>query len=89
LSDYWFKPKRYGYGATPANWKGWLAMLVFVLVDLALAFWLIVRPVLAGTGPTLTQVVLFMVLMFAVTAVLIWVSVIKTDGKWRWRWGKE
>jgi hypothetical protein len=27
MSDYWFKPKTRGYGATPANWKGWAATI--------------------------------------------------------------
>ena len=22
--SYWFRPKRYGYGATPITWQGWL-----------------------------------------------------------------
>ena len=30
MTDYWFTPKRYGYGATPANWKGWVATLAFI-----------------------------------------------------------
>jgi len=25
MSEYWFKPKSHGYGASPANWKGWAA----------------------------------------------------------------
>jgi hypothetical protein len=37
--DFWFKPKSHGYGqsygATPANWKGWLATLAFALAMLA------------------------------------------------------
>ncbi|MDB5444119.1 MAG: hypothetical protein JWP86_3102 [Phenylobacterium sp.] len=31
----WFRPKDFGYGATPITWKGWLATLLFVLVILA------------------------------------------------------
>jgi hypothetical protein len=23
MAEYWFKPKRYGYGATPVTWQGW------------------------------------------------------------------
>jgi hypothetical protein len=29
---YWFKPKRYGWGAIPANWKGWLATFGFIAI---------------------------------------------------------
>jgi hypothetical protein len=31
----WFRPKTFGYGATPITWQGWLATLLFVLVILA------------------------------------------------------
>ena len=24
---YWFRPKRFGYGAVPATWQGWAATL--------------------------------------------------------------
>ena len=23
MTEYWFRPKRYGYGATPVTWQGW------------------------------------------------------------------
>jgi hypothetical protein len=31
----WFRPKYTGYGYTPANAKGWVALLLFVLVIVA------------------------------------------------------
>jgi len=31
MAEYWFKPKRYGYGATPATWQGWAVTLGTVL----------------------------------------------------------
>ena len=33
MSRYWFKPKRYGYGATPITWEGWVFTLLIVAVD--------------------------------------------------------
>lgn len=30
--DPWFRPKTYGYGLTPANWKGLVATLMFVVL---------------------------------------------------------
>ena len=24
MTTYWFRPKRYGYGATPVTWQGWV-----------------------------------------------------------------
>ncbi|TPL08852.1 hypothetical protein FJ938_07685 [Mesorhizobium sp. B2-4-14] len=55
----WFRPKRFGYGATPGNWKGWAFVVVFILVVVALVLghiaaalpaWLIVLVILALTG---------------------------------------
>ncbi len=37
MTRYWFKPKRYGYGATPVTWEGW-------------AFTGLVVAILAGSG---------------------------------------
>ncbi|HEU4381635.1 MAG TPA: hypothetical protein VFR73_23945, partial [Hyphomicrobiaceae bacterium] len=33
MSDYWFKPKSHGYGATPANWKGWAATIGTIITS--------------------------------------------------------
>jgi hypothetical protein len=30
MSDIWFKPHGYGYGATPADWRGWAATGAFI-----------------------------------------------------------
>jgi hypothetical protein len=32
MTPYWFKPKRYGYGATPVTWQGWALTLAATLV---------------------------------------------------------
>ena len=29
MSTVWFKPKRFGYGVTPATWEGWLVTVLF------------------------------------------------------------
>jgi hypothetical protein len=36
----WFGPKRFGWGASPASWEGWVATLVFViaLIGVSLLF---------------------------------------------------
>ena len=40
MTAYWFKPKRYGYGATPITWEGWVVTLgtvvAMVVVSLCL-----------------------------------------------------
>lgn len=36
MKTYWFKPKRYGLGAVPANWKGWACSCIPVGLVVAL-----------------------------------------------------
>jgi len=73
---YWFAPKKFGFGAVPATWQGWVATLVMVLAAALIAnlaehrspVWLaLLAPLLIGYIG------------------LVWA---KTDGGWRWRWGK-
>jgi hypothetical protein len=72
--SYWFRPKYYGYGATPANWKGWLATAVFMALIPAIAGAL-VDPLRIGA-------------FAALIALFVWIAWKKTDGAWRWRWGR-
>ncbi|MGO9485560.1 MAG: hypothetical protein ACLPX9_13385 [Rhodomicrobium sp.] len=74
----WFRPKRYGWGASPANWKGWLAIGVFLVLVLA------VNLALAGE-PLLMQLGALGVLL----ALFAWIVWKKTEGDWRWRWGPD
>jgi hypothetical protein len=75
--SYWFRNKRYGYGASPANWKGWLSIALFVALQMVIALTL---------GPASA----FRIAAFAILTVLFaWVVWRKTDGAWRWRWGSD
>ena len=76
MAEYWFKPKRYGYGATPATWQGWAFTVGTVLAMVAVSLYLRLAAKVA-------------LLMFdaAAVAALVVVSYRKTDGGWRWRWG--
>ncbi len=87
--DYWFRPKRYGYGAEPSSWKGWLATLAYLAVVAAITWPLMVEPALAGVTLPISEVVKWSVLMIAVTLAFVWLCWIKTDGEWRWRWGQR
>lgn len=71
MKDYWFVPKKYGYGAYPANWKGWVAVIVFIGVF-----------VLHATHFP-TNYLGFVLLILLV----ILISKRKTKGTWQWRWG--
>jgi len=75
--DKWFRPKRFGYGATPDNWKGWAFMVVYIAIVIALSLMLI------HEGAAAWLVVLIVV---ALTGATIPFIKAKTDGDWRWRW---
>jgi hypothetical protein len=76
--SYWFRVKHYGWGASPANWKGWLAITVFV----ALMFFIRVA-LKPGNAPVQVGASLLLMALFA------WIAWKKTEGAWRWRWGSD
>ena len=72
----WFAPKTYGFGAgVPISWQGWAALALFVF------------------GVVLVHATLHGRLRIACTALLIvaivGVAAAKTEGGWRWRWGRD
>ena len=81
MTAYWFKPKRYGYGATPITWEGWAVTLGTVIAMVVVSLYL-----------RLTEqhywalAVLIAFDVFALGTLFV-VSRRKTDGVWRWRWG--
>jgi O-antigen/teichoic acid export membrane protein len=81
MSTYWFRPKRYGYGATPVTWQGWALTLATVAV--------IVAATLAVVRHTALEAVFWLAVAidFVAIFVLVEISRRKTDGEWRWRWG--
>ncbi len=32
INPFWFRPKKYGYGAYPNTWEGWLLTFVYVIL---------------------------------------------------------
>jgi hypothetical protein len=40
MTSYWFRPKRYGYGATSITWQGWAVTLGTVLAMVAVSLYL-------------------------------------------------
>jgi hypothetical protein len=81
MTTYWFRPKQYGYGATPTTWQGWAMTIVATLVVIAATAWL---TTLTAIDPRFWVAVL---IDAVVIAALLEVSRRKTDGEWRWRWG--
>jgi hypothetical protein len=74
---YWFAPKAYGYGAVPANWKGLMAVSAFVLL----------AGLIANTAQHRSPA--WLALWVPLVLGFIWLCWAKTDGDWRWRWGKD
>jgi hypothetical protein len=81
MAEYWFKPKRYGYGATPVTWQGWVVTLGTVLAMLAVSLYLRL------TAKSLWALAALLMFDAAAVSALVIVSYRKTDGEWRWRWG--
>jgi len=83
VHQYWFKPKTFGYGATPSTWEGWLALAVYVVVISVCAVAVSVH------RESLSALVSSLTVLALATAVFTLVTVRKTDGVWRWRWGSR
>lgn len=82
-NQFWFRPKTYGYGATPVTWEGWAITIGCALVVVgdvivmkvhrqSFVEWLTSIAVIAGA-----------------TVALVLVSVKKTDGAWGWNAGAK
>jgi hypothetical protein len=84
MSDkFWFKPKMYGYGATPTTWEEWAAVAVYVPVPVGCVVAMIAR----WESPAID--VASIATMIVATVVLIAVSVQKTDGALGWNAGAK
>jgi hypothetical protein len=82
---YWFRPKSYGYGATPITWEGWA---VSIGVGAVVAGSIIVMLVLFHRDYTAGWIVWAV----AVAGLMMWFVRLcraRTDGEWRWRWGRR
>ena len=88
MSQFWFKPKSYGYGATPAAWQGWAAVAAYLAVIGALTFSLLSIPSEVPQAAKAWQLGSWCVLVGVITFSFIRISRAKTDGQWSWRWGK-
>lgn len=74
----WFRPKRYGYGSgLPIAWQGWLLIAAHVALIMGVAAILRDEPLALAAG--VTAIALAPMPLYAA----------KTDGGWRWRWGKK
>tara|TARA_Y100000310_G_scaffold217822_1_gene218934 strand:+ start:24408 stop:24641 length:234 start_codon:yes stop_codon:yes gene_type:complete len=75
-NKYWFKQKRFGYGATPSSWEGWLITIFFILL------------VIGRTIELQNNTPRLIIELILIIIPLIIISKYKTEGGWKWRWGK-
>ena len=79
MSEYWFKPRRYGLGATPTTWQGWAVIALYVAAICALAVWF--------EQDRHAHAWVFFLLVAWLTGILLFVCWKRTKGGWHWRWG--
>jgi hypothetical protein len=71
----WFAVKRFGYGVgLPIAWEGWLLLSVFVAA-------------MTLSGLLLPPLV-FAVLVIPLTAAVLYLAYVRSDGEWRYRNGE-
>jgi len=81
MAQYWFKPKRYGYGATPTTWQGWAFTLGVVAAMVVVSLYVRLTE---HRYWSLAGLIAFDALALGT---LFLVSRRKTEGGLRWRWG--
>ena len=80
--EYWFEPKKLGYGAgLPIHWKGWALLLSYTLLMLSPAPFLEDDPIV-GLGFAAA-------IWIPATLAVIFIAERKTRGGWRFRSGGE
>ena len=80
---YWFRPKRYGYGATPITWEGWAVTFIAAAV---LGGSIVAMNQLVGRSDTAGWLA-WAVLVVLATFWFVQFCRRRTNGEWRWRWG--
>ena len=82
FNKYWFKPKKYGYGAQPYTWEGWFLTIAFILFIVY-----IIQPIKECTD--IACIYNFKILAIIISTLVFFIIFVKkkTDGCWKWRWG--
>jgi hypothetical protein len=83
MPKYWFRQKKFGYGATPNSWQGWLLIIAGAVATVAV----IIAADFQRDNATRFLLIVIGLPLIVIPTVLI--SHTKTEGGWRWRWGDE
>ena len=84
MHEFWFKPKRYGFGAAPSTWEGWALLATYIAAMLALGAIFGVSVESQAPKP-----LAFIAVGATLTVVFVFLCWRKTEGGWHWRWGKD
>jgi len=83
VAKYWFRQKKFGYGATPSTWQGWAVMVASSLAVFGVIL----------SGPAIRDNLLRAAWIGLDLLVTVLATVggtyRKTEGGWRWRNGKD
>jgi hypothetical protein len=83
MPRYWFRQKRFGYGARPNTWQGW----ALSIVSCALLFGVVLAgPAIRDNGLRAAWMLLGAAVIAIPTTFIAWK---KTEGGWRWRSGRD
>ncbi len=84
MTHYWFKQKRYGFGASPSSWQGWALTIAYIAAITGLGVW-------SGSDAAIVEerVTPFAIIVAALTIIFVGIAWRTTEGGWRWRSGRE
>ncbi len=83
MARYWFRQKRFGYGAAPATWQGWTLTVCALLLIAGIVLF---APAIRDNESRTLWVALGIAVVGVPSCVIAW---FKTEGGWRWRSGQE
>ena len=83
MAKYWFRQKRFGYGATPNTWQGWLFTAVGIALIVGITMFTRSLP---GNDLRLAWTLGGLAV---VLVPFLWITYVKTEGGWRWRSGND
>ena len=75
-NKYWFRPKKYGYGAEPSCLEGWISILVFAVLFIGILM-----------ISAYNEYEYLFILNLALVIAFVYFTKVHTKGKWKWRWG--
>jgi hypothetical protein len=78
---YWFRPKSFGYGATPLSWEGWTVTFVSLIVTMSASLIAVFAEIHKCPDRRVLQAACLVVLVTTLIATII-VSRLQTKGRW-------